>query len=191
MSDVPDFQHNLLASIPRLRAFAVGLCGTTERADDLVQEALVRAWANRASFQQGTNMIGWLFVILRNAFYGEFRKRRHEVADVDGQYAATLSSEAAQEGHIEFKEFRAALQRLPTDQREALLLIASSGLSYEEAASICQCAVGTVKSRVSRARTRLAEILLAPEVKRPRPTKMEGETEAWGAGTSGTPVAGQ
>lgn len=161
MSDEQEFQRGLLTAIPRLRAFAIGLCGTTGLADDLVQETLLRAWANRSSFQLGTNMMGWLYVILRNGFYAEFRKRKHEVADVDGQHAAMMVTAPAQEGHIEFGEFRAALLRLPPDQREALLLVGSSGLSYEEAAKICQCAVGTMKSRVSRARTRLATLLVS------------------------------
>jgi RNA polymerase sigma-70 factor (ECF subfamily) len=159
MSDAPDFQHGLLAAIPHLRAFAIGLCGKTDSADDLVQEALVRAWANRAEFQAGTNLTAWLYTILRNAFYSEYRKRRHEVADTDGQYAATLAHRPTQESHIAFQEFRAALARLPVDQREALLLVGSSGLSYEAAAQICVCAIGTMKSRVYRARVRLAAML--------------------------------
>lgn len=185
MNDEPDFRSTLLTAIPQLRAFALGLCGTRDMADDLVQEALMRAWANQDSFRPGTNMIGWLYVILRNAFYTEFRKRRHEVADVDGQHAAMLSGEPRQEGHIEFKEFRAALQRLPVDQREALLLIGSSGLSYEEAAEMCGCAVGTMKSRVSRARVRLARLLAAePEPPRDAPAP-EGAREAAGPGALG------
>ena len=159
MSDVPDFQASLLAAVPHLRAFAIGLCGKTDSADDLVQETLVRAWANRTGFQPGTNLNAWLYTILRNAFYSEFRKRRHEVADTDGQYSATLAHRPVQESHIAFQEFRVALAKLPDDQREALLLVGSSGLSYEAAAQICACALGTMKSRVYRARTRLAAML--------------------------------
>jgi RNA polymerase sigma-70 factor (ECF subfamily) len=159
MSGVPDFQHSLLAAIPHLRAFAIGLCGRIDGADDLVQETLVRAWANKTGFQPGTNLMAWLYTILRNAFYTEFRKRRHEVADTDGQFAATLASRPSQESRIEFQEFRAALAKLPDDQREALLLVGSSGLSYEDAAHICDCALGTMKSRVYRARARLAVML--------------------------------
>lgn len=159
MSGPAEFQHDLLAATPRLRAFAIGLCGKTDGAEDLVQETLVRAWASRTAFQPGTNMIAWLYTILRNAFYTEFRKRRHEVADTDGQFAATLASGPSQDSHLEFQDFRAALLKLPDDQREALLLIGSSGLSYEEAALICECAVGTMKSRVYRARTRLAALM--------------------------------
>jgi len=159
MTDVPDFQHSLLAAIPHLRAFAIGLCGKADSADDLVQETLVRAWANRAGFQPGTNLTAWLYTILRNVFYTEYRKRRHEVADTDGQYAAMQAHRPLQESHIAFQEFRVALAKLPDDQREALLLVGSSGLSYEEAAQICGCALGTMKSRVYRARVRLAAML--------------------------------
>lgn len=149
----------LLAALPKLRAFAVSLCGRGDRADDLVQETLVRAWANLGSFERGSNMQAWLYTILRNAFYTEFRKRRHEVADSDGILAARLASLPAQDGHMQFIEFRDALSRLANDHREALILVGASGLSYEEAATICQCAVGTMKSRVNRARAKLAELL--------------------------------
>lgn len=159
MTGVPDFQHSLLAAVPHLRAFAIGLCGKADSADDLVQETLVRAWANRAGFQPGTNLTAWLYAILRNAFYTEFRKRRHEVADTDGQYAAMRAHRPLQESHIAFQEFRVALAKLPDDQREAVLLVGSSGLSYEQAAQICGCALGTMKSRVYRARVRLAAML--------------------------------
>jgi RNA polymerase sigma-70 factor (ECF subfamily) len=159
MSDAAGFQQGLLAAIPDLRAFAIGLCGKTDGADDLVQETLVRAWANREGFEPGTNLMAWLYTILRNAFYTEFRKRRREVPDTDGQFAATLAHRPSQESHLGFQEFRAALAQLPDDQREAVLLVGSSGLSYEEAAKICACAVGTMKSRVHRARARLGAML--------------------------------
>src|ERR1700719_4541113 len=149
----------VLAAVPSLRAFAISLCGNVDRADDLVQETLLRALANIESFQPGTNMSAWLFTILRNHFRSEYRKRRREVEDADGSYAKTLKSPAEQEGHIEFEELRVALATLPGDQREALILVGPSGFSYEEAAQICGCAVGTIKSRVNRARTRLADIL--------------------------------
>jgi RNA polymerase sigma-70 factor (ECF subfamily) len=149
----------LLAAIPRLRAFAVSLCGRQDRADDLVQEALVKAWANLGSFAPGSNMAAWLYTILRNEFYTEFRKRRREVADSDGTHAAKLVTHASQESHMQFLDFREAMARLPHDHREALILVGASGLSYEEAAGICKCAVGTMKSRVNRARVRLAGLL--------------------------------
>jgi len=150
---------DLIAVIPNLRAFAVSLCGNPDRADDLVQETLVKAWTNLGSFVEGTNLPAWLFTILRNIYYSEYRKRRREVADTDGAIAAKLATVPAQHGHMDYLDFREALQRLPTDQREALILIGASGLSYEEAAAICNCAVGTMKSRVNRARNRLAEML--------------------------------
>ena len=152
-------RQEILSSVPGLRAFAISLCGNVDRADDLVQEALLRALANIHSFQPGTNMSAWLFTILRNLFRSEYRKRRREVEDTDGSYADTLKSHPEQQSRVEFEEFRTALGKLPQDQREALLLVGASGFSYEEAAAICECAVGTIKSRVNRARTRLAELL--------------------------------
>jgi RNA polymerase sigma-70 factor (ECF subfamily) len=149
----------VLNAIPRLRAFAISLCGNVDRADDLVQETMMRALANIDSFQPGTNMSAWLFTILRNHFRSEYRKRRREVEDVDGSYTESLKSQPEQHGHVEIREFREALLHLPEDQREALILVGASGFSYEETAHICGCAVGTVKSRVNRARMRLAEIL--------------------------------
>jgi RNA polymerase sigma-70 factor (ECF subfamily) len=145
----------MLAAVPSLRAFAVSLCGNVDRADDLVQETLVRAMANINSFQPGTNMSGWLFTILRNLFRSEYRKRRREIEDADGSYAKSLESQPEQHSRIEFEEFRVALAKLRPVEREALILVGASGFSYEEAAAICDCAVGTVKSRVNRARTRL------------------------------------
>jgi RNA polymerase sigma-70 factor (ECF subfamily) len=159
MSEVADPKAELLAAIPRLRAFALSLCGNSDRADDLVQQALVKAWGSMASFEPGSNMAAWLYTILRNEFYSEFRKRRHEVSDSDGIFAARLASYPVQDGHMEFQDFRKALFQLADDHREALILIGASGMSYEEAAQLCGCAVGTMKSRVHRARTRLAELL--------------------------------
>ena len=156
---MPDVRQNLLAAIPRLRALAIGLCGHSAQADDLVQEALTRAWANLASFQPGTNMEAWLYTILRNEFYTFLRKRRREVPDPEGAFAATLVSAPAQEGRVNFQELRSALARLTPPLREAILLVGASGLSYEDAAKACHCAVGTMKSRVHRARLRLMEML--------------------------------
>jgi RNA polymerase sigma-70 factor (ECF subfamily) len=159
MTLAPSVREAMLAAVPSLRAFAISLSGNVDRADDLVQETLLRAMANIDSFQPGTNMSAWLFTILRNLFRSEYRKRRREVEDADGSYADTLKSQPEQHGRVEFEEFRTALAKLPPDQREALLLVGASGFSYEEAAAICECAVGTIKSRVNRARTRLAELL--------------------------------
>ena len=159
MSLDPALRDEILGAVPSLRAFAISLCGTVDRADDLVQETLLRALANIHSFQPGTNMSAWLFTILRNLFRSEYRKRRREVADSDGSYAAQLKAHPEQDGKIEFREFRDALQKLPDEQREALILVGASGFSYEEAANICGCAVGTIKSRVNRARSRLSDLL--------------------------------
>jgi RNA polymerase sigma-70 factor (ECF subfamily) len=149
----------MLAAVPSLRAFAISLCGNVDRADDLVQEALLRAWGNLDSFEPGTNMSAWLFTILRNVFCSEYRKRRREVEDADGSYAKSLTSLPGQTSHLEMDEFRKALDVLPSEQRESLILVGAAGFSYEEAAQICGCAVGTIKSRVNRARRRLAELL--------------------------------
>src|SRR3954452_24966333 len=149
----------VLSAVPSLRAFAISLCGNVDRADDLVQETLLRALANINSFQPGTNMSAWLFTILRNHFRSEYRKRRREVEDSDGHYAETLKTQPEQYGQVEYREFRESLAQLPQEQREALVLVGASGFSYEEAANICGCAVGTIKSRVNRARTRLAELM--------------------------------
>src|ERR1700726_862342 len=155
----PSMRDAVLAAVPRLRAFAISLSGNVDRADDLVQETLLRALVNIDSFQPGTNMSAWLFTILRNHFHSEYRKRRREVEDGDGSYAETLKSQPDQTARLEFQEFRAALAKLPADQREALILVGASGFSYEETADICGCAVGTIKSRVNRARSKLAALL--------------------------------
>src|SRR6187399_3224477 len=155
----PALRDQILASIPSLRAFAISLSGNVDRADDLVHETILRALANIHSFQPGTNLPARLFTILRNLCRSEYPKRRREVEDADGSFAQTLKSNPDQIGRIEFREFRKALAELPSDQREALILVGASGFSYEEAADICECAVGTIKSRVNRARSRLAKLL--------------------------------
>src|SRR5213079_810033 len=155
----PTLRDQMLMAVPSLRAFAISLSGNIDRADDLVQETLLRAIANIDSFQPGTNLPAWLFTILRNLFRSEYRKRRREVEDTDGTYAESLKSHPEQQSRVEFQEFRVALSKLPPDQREALILVGASGFSYEEAAAICDCAVGTIKSRVNRARTRLSGLL--------------------------------
>lgn len=158
MSD-GDFKSDLMRHIPALRAFAVSLVGKIDRADDLVQETLLKAWANRQSFAAGTNMRAWLFTILRNEFYSFFRKRRREVEDADGAIAAKVGVHPEQDGHVDLADMKTALGKLPIDQREALLLVSASDMSYEEAAEICGVAVGTIKSRVNRARTKLSDLL--------------------------------
>lgn len=159
MTAGPSARDDLVAHIPSLRAFAVSLCGQMDKADDLVQEALMKAWSNLDSFTEGTNMRAWLFTILRNVYYSEHRKRRREVQDIDGVFSGRLVVPPAQNGHMDLEDFRTALSRLPSDQREALILVGASGFSYEEAAHICEVAVGTIKSRVNRARSALTRML--------------------------------
>ncbi|HVU15692.1 MAG TPA: sigma-70 family RNA polymerase sigma factor [Candidatus Didemnitutus sp.] len=155
----PSVREGIVAAIPRLRAFAVSLTGSVDRADDLVQETMVRAYANIDKFQPGTHLAAWLFTILRNQFRSEYRKRKREVEDADGHHVESLTANPEQYGKVEFNELHSALALLPPEQREALILVGASGFSYEEAAAICECAVGTIKSRLSRARSRLLELL--------------------------------
>jgi len=155
----PSLRDELLSIIPSLRAFAISLCNDTHRADDLVQDTVMRAWANFDRFERGTNLNAWLFTILRNLFHSEYRKRKREVEDIDGVYARKLKSYPEQQAHLEMADFRQALAKVPVDQREALLLVGAQGMSYAEAAEVCGVAVGTIKSRVNRARNRLAELL--------------------------------
>lgn len=155
----PTFKAALLAALPSLRAFAMSLTGRHDQADDLVQETVMKAWAKQDAFTLGTNMNAWLFTILRNLFYSQMRKRGREVQDVEGAFASRVGVAPSHDGRMDLADFRRALDQLPPDQREAILLIGAAGFSYEEAATICGCAVGTVKSRVSRARSRLQTML--------------------------------
>ena len=151
----------LVDAIPRLRAFAVALCHDPSRADDLVQETLVKAWNAREFYKEGTNLKAWLFTILRNTFFSEHRKRRYQL----GYREASMQPKwrhPEQDGHLDMQDFLAALAKLPPDQREALLLVGAEGFSYEEAGDISGCAVGTIKSRVNRARRRLCERCKSP-----------------------------
>lgn len=158
-----DFKRALLASLPALRAFAISLSGRHDRADDLVQDTIMRAWATQASFQPGSNMKAWLFTILRNVFFSQMRKRGREVQDSDGYFTKELATDPHQHGVLDLQDLEAALATLPDQQREAIILVGASGFAYEEAAEICGCAVGTIKSRVNRARNRLIEILKLEE----------------------------
>lgn len=157
-------RDELVASIPNMRAFAVSLCGNRDHADDLVQEALVKAWAHLDTFKPGTKLKAWLFTILRNSYFSELRKSKREVHDSNGDFAAHLSTPAAQLGHLELIDLNKALAQLPADQREALILVGAEGFAYEDAALIAGCPVGTIKSRVSRARGRVNVFLGLPPV---------------------------
>tara|TARA_R110002020_G_scaffold58372_4_gene160053 strand:+ start:16936 stop:17517 length:582 start_codon:yes stop_codon:yes gene_type:complete len=153
------FKREMLAALPGLRAFAVSLSRRHDRADDLVQETVMKAWGKQESFQPGTNMRAWLFTILRNEFYSQMRRKGRELPDPDGVFAGNLATHPEQYGKLDLADFKAALDTLPDDQREAIILIGASGFAYEEAAEIAGVAVGTIKSRVNRARIRLREIL--------------------------------
>ena len=154
-----EFREGLIKEMPNLRAFAISLSGRHAQADDLVQETLLKAWSNVGSFTPGTNLRAWLFTILRNTFYSSHRRTSREVQDTDGIFSERVAVPAPQESAIDMADFRVALEKLPEDQREALIMVGASGLSYEEAAEICGVAVGTIKSRVNRARVRLAVLL--------------------------------
>jgi RNA polymerase sigma-70 factor (ECF subfamily) len=154
-----DFKSDLIALIPQMRAFARTLCGDRTQAEDLAQDTLLRAWNSRGSFQPGTNLKAWTFMILRNQFYSD-KRRSWRSTPLDPETAErTLVATTNPIATLELDEVRRALAMLPDDQREALIMIGAGGLSYEEVSEICGVAVGTIKSRVSRARDRLALIL--------------------------------
>lgn len=155
------FKRELVTLIPHLRAFARTLTGDPTAADDLAQDAMMKAWDARASFQLGTNMKAWTFMILRNQFYSE-KRRSWRQSQLDQEAAErTLVAVDDPEAPVALDELRLGLAMLPAEQREALILVGAGGFAYEEAADICGCAVGTVKSRVSRARRALQAILEA------------------------------
>ena len=157
------FRDQLVALIPSLRSFARGLCGWRDMADDMAQDAMMRGWAARASFTPGTNFRAWMFMILRNQFYSTLRKDRR-MTSWDPEVAERVLIEApAQQDTIHVADVAKALQTLPVEQREVLLLIGASGMSYEEAAEIIGCAIGTIKSRLARGRKALALLIDGPE----------------------------
>jgi RNA polymerase sigma-70 factor, ECF subfamily len=153
------FREGMLAALPNLRFYALSLVHDPIRADDLVQDTLLRAWARADRFTPGTNLHAWLFTILRNSFYSAYRRRKREVDDPDGSYARRLRACPEQQARLDFEDFRTALAKLRPDQREALILVGAEGRSYEETAALCGVPVGTIKSRVSRARCHLHDLL--------------------------------
>jgi RNA polymerase sigma-70 factor (ECF subfamily) len=157
------WQEDVLALIPALRAFAWSLSRNGSDADDLVQDTLIKAWTHRDKFEPGTNLRAWLFTILRNTFYTSTVRKRREVSDESGKHAASLHAAPTQDWSVALRSLQAALQKLPDEHREALILVGAAGLTYEEAAEICGCALGTIKSRVNRARARLLKIMDAEE----------------------------
>ena len=154
-----DFKDGLIREIPNLRAFAASLSGSMQLADDLVQDTLLKAWGNSDKFEPGTSLRAWLFTILRNTYYSLYRKRGREVQDSEGTYAERMATHGNQESHLDLADFHKALAKLPEEQREVLIMVGATGLSYEETAEICGVAIGTIKSRVNRARAKLAELL--------------------------------
>ena len=167
-----ELRASLFKAIPHLRAFAISLTGKMDQADDLVQEAIVRGLSHLDSFTPGTNLQAWLFTILRNQFYTMARQRRREVEDPNGVMAGMLSTPPEQHGRLDLDDLRTALAKLPVEQREVLLLIGAEGMSYEEAAAICGTKVGTIKSRMNRARMRLGELLQVADEKDLRTRRM-------------------
>jgi len=157
MSD--QFREELIEAIRSLRAFARTFHRDAARAEDLVQETMLKAWTKRSQFQEGSNMRAWLFTILRNTYLSEVRKKKREVEDAEGTLTAQLAEKPAQEGYVMMNDLKAALEQISEDQREALILVGASGFTYEEAAEIVGVAPGTIKSRVSRARAALTEIM--------------------------------
>ncbi len=164
------FRDDLVALIPKLRAYATLLTGRPAEADDLVQDALVRAWRFQNHFEPGSNLRAWVFRILRNEFYDYLQRSRRTVQDVDGKLAARLQSAPDQDWRVGHRELLEGLKALTPDTREALLMVTVSGFTYPEAAALCGCAVGTLKSRVNRARQRLAE-LTQVDLEQPRPAR--------------------
>jgi len=161
-----DFKRELTRVVPHLRAFARGLCGRPDLADDLVQETLLKAWAAQERFEPGTSMRAWTFVILRNAYLTDMRRNRFRGEYDEGVAERILTAPAGQEEPIHLSDLHRALLTLPAERHEALLLVGAGGFSYEEAAAICGCAVGTIKSRVGRARAALSEMLASGAIPR-------------------------
>lgn len=152
----------LLEHVPALRAFALALVRNRSDADDLVQETLVKAWSNLEKYTPGTNLRAWLFTIQRNTFFSARRKHKREVPDPEGIHAAKLAEKPAHDGRLAFSEFLVAFDKLSSEHREVLMLVGAEGFSCEEAAAMIGVAVGTIKSRASRARSQLAELMGLP-----------------------------
>lgn len=153
------FLDRVIELLPALHAFGRSLCGDPARADDLVQDTFLKAWLHWTQFRSDSNLKGWLFVILTHVYYGELRRRKFEIEDANDAHAARLAVTANFDVELQLTEVNRVLERLPPTQREALLLVCATGLPYESAADVCGVAIGTIKSRISRARTQLADEL--------------------------------
>ncbi|MEM6760928.1 MAG: RNA polymerase sigma factor [Pseudomonadota bacterium] len=154
-----DPRDELVTHLGAMRAYSMSLTRNASLADDIVQDALVSAWGNIASYQPGTNMRAWLFTILRNTYYSHHRKHKREVEDTEGALQASLAQKPDHDGRLQLRDFQEAFDQLPEEQREALILVGAGGFSYEEAADTCGVAVGTIKSRINRGRARLTELM--------------------------------
>ena len=169
-----EFKDQLAQVIPHLRAFGRSLSGSRDLADDLVQETLLKAWAARKRFQAGTNMRAWTFIILRHLFLSQMRRARFKGEWDEVTASRLLAAPASQDRHVELGDMQRALMHLPQPQREALILVGAGGFAYEEAAEICGCAVGTIKSRVARGRVALEALLSEGKL----PSRREHETDS-------------
>jgi RNA polymerase sigma-70 factor (ECF subfamily) len=154
-----DFIDGIMGSLSSLRAFALSLTRDIHQAEDLVQETVLKAISKQERFEAGTSLQAWLFTILRNLYFSAHRKAKREVEDADGSHAAAMISIPDQEDKIVVQDLETALDRLPQEQREAILLVGAEGMAYEEAAKALGVKAGTIKSRVNRARNRLAEMM--------------------------------
>lgn len=154
-----DPKEELIALLPNLRGFAMSLTRNRSLADDMMQDTIVKAWARIDKFEPGSNMKAWLFTILRNTYYTRHQKMKREIADVDGTFSDTLSVKPEHDGRLQFNDFKTAFETLPDEQREALILVGVEGFSYDEAAVTAGVAIGTIKSRVNRARAALTELM--------------------------------
>jgi RNA polymerase sigma-70 factor (ECF subfamily) len=149
----------ILACLPNLRAFARSLTGNRDRADDLVQDAVLRALNAASQYTPGTNFRAWIFTILRNAHFNELRRNHGFMRPLEAADLETHGTAATQQARVEFDDFRRAFSTLPAEQREALVLVGADGLRYDEAAAICGCPIGTIKGRVLRARSEVKKLL--------------------------------
>ncbi len=159
LSDHRNPKEEIVDFLPQMRAFAISLTRNPDTADDLVQDALVKAWRGFGSFQTGTNLQAWLFTIIRNTFYSDLRRSRRQIGAHQSDGLDTLSVGPSHDGRLVMRDFQRSFDKLPSEQREVLVLVAAIGLSYEEAAATCGVPVGTIKSRINRARARLAKMV--------------------------------
>lgn len=155
----PDPRDEIVTCLPQMRAFALSLTRDASSADDLVHDTIVKAWKSFDKFEDGTNLQAWLFTILRNTFYSDMRKAKREREKTEMSLSEVAMGDPNQQDHIAVMDFEKALTLLPDEQREALVLVGASGMSYEDAAETCGVAIGTIKSRINRGRARLAELL--------------------------------